>query len=230
MNIYKFIVKSLWHYRKQHLAVLLGTLLSTAVITGALVIGDSIHYSLQQLVNKRLGSVKYAMHTGDRYVRQQLIKDFSNNANIEATGGLILNGMAINSDVQKRINNIQVIGTDESFWSLSGMEMPKILEDEAILGDNVARKLNLSVNDEFLLRVENAGIIPVNAPFVAESNPSVSFRLKVKAIADVNQLGRFNLKNDQKAPNNIFVSHKYLADELELNGLINYRFVSLDTF
>jgi len=68
MSIFHYIIKSLWFFRKQHLAVLAGTLISTAVLTGALIVGDSIKYSLQKTVDARLGNVKFAMQTGDRFV------------------------------------------------------------------------------------------------------------------------------------------------------------------
>jgi len=61
----KLILRSLWFFRKQHLAVMAGTLISTAVLTGALIIGDSVMLSLKNLVEIRLGDTHYALQTGD---------------------------------------------------------------------------------------------------------------------------------------------------------------------
>jgi len=222
MKLYSYILKSLKFYRKQHLAILLGTILSTAVITGALIIGDSVQYSLIRMVDKRLGNVRFAMHTGDRFIRHQLIYDIGEQLDGKVAGGLILKGIAINNENQKRINEIQVLGINSSFWELSGIDMPDLAEDEVIISKKTAQKLNLMIGSEFLLRVENADIIPVNAPFVAESNPTVSFRLKVVAIANDKQLGRFGLQNNQRAPFNVFLSHEYLSQQIDLQDLMNF--------
>ena len=226
MNIYKYILKSLWYFRKQHLAVLAATIVSTAVLTGALIIGDSVKYSLNHLVDLRLGSTRYAMHTGDRFVQQNLAVKISDSLEVKAAAGLMLKGIAVNNENQKRINRIQVLGVDNSFWKLSHVEIIEIKDDEAIISEIVAQKLKLVVDDEFLLKVENADIIPINAPFVAESNPTISLRLKVKKIVSDDQLARFSLQSDQKAPNNIFLSYKFLSNNLQLNELANFIIVS----
>jgi putative ABC transport system permease protein len=221
MNILNFIIKSFWFFKKQHLAVFAGTVISTAVLTGALIVGDSIKYSLKQTVDARLGNIKFAMQTGDRFVRAELANDISTDLNIATSPLLMLESIAINTESNIRINKTQIYGINDSFWALSSKTIPKLNEDEVIISENIAQKLNLNINDEFLLRVENTDIIPLNAPFAKESDPSVALRVKVMAIADNENLGRFSLKNIQSAPYNIFISREYLAKKLELVGLAN---------
>lgn len=221
MGIINFILKSFWHFRKQHLAVFAGTLISTAVLTGALIVGDSIKFSLKQTVEARLGNTKFAMQTGDRFVRSELANTISKDLNIATSPLLMLESIAINTESNIRINKTQVYGIDQSFWELSNKTMPQLSEDEVIISNNTAQKLGLEINDEILLRVENANIIPLNAPFAKETDPSVALRVKVKAIADNENMGRFSLQNIQSAPYNIFISHEYLAKKLELDGLAN---------
>ena len=226
MSLYKFILKSLWYFRRQHLAVFAGTILSTAVLTGALIIGDSVKYSLRQLVESRLGNTEFALLTGDRFVRAELAKDISNSANVSTASILMVKGIAINNEKETRINSANILGVENSFWQLSNIEMPELKDDEAIISTSVADKLNLNKNDEFLLRVENADIIPLNAPFVSQENNSVALRLTVKAIAGNEEMGRFSFKSNQATPSNIFISRKYLSDKLELSGLSNAILVS----
>ncbi|MFC2103891.1 FtsX-like permease family protein [Bacteroidota bacterium] len=221
MSVLGFIIKSLWFFRKQHLAVFAGTLISTAVLTGALIVGDSIKFSLKQIVNARLGNIKFAMQTGDRFVRSELAYDISSDLNIATSPMLNLNGIAINTESNLRINKAHIYGIDQSFWELSNKTMPELNNDEIIISKNIAQKINLKVGDEFLLRVVNANVIPLNAPFARETDPSISFRVTVKTIADDESLGRFGLKNIQSAPFNIFISREYLAKKLELQGLSN---------
>ena len=221
MTLYKFITRSLWYFRKQHLAVLTGTLISTAVLTGALIIGDSVNFSLKKLVETRLSNVRYALVTGNRFVRSGLAYDLASNLKVPATPVLLLRGIAVNPDTKDRINSIQVIGIDSSFRKVAGNALFTLHPDEAIISENIAHKLHLKKDDEFLLRVENATIIPLNAPFVSEIKSSEGLRLKVKAIANDQNMGRFTLRNNQSAPFNVFVSREYLSNRLDLVNRIN---------
>ncbi len=62
-----------YHWRT-NLAVWLGVVAGTAVIGGALIVGDSVRGSLRDMTYARLGSVDYAL-TGPRFFRQQLAAD-----------------------------------------------------------------------------------------------------------------------------------------------------------
>ena len=221
MKLSKLIYRSLVFYKKQHLALLIGTIISTAVLTGALIVGDSVRGSLQELVDMRLGNASYVLQTGDRFVTADLSKKISEEINVETTSVLLLNGIGINPDTNKRLNKIQVLGVDNDFWKLADLETDTLNNDEAFISQNVANKLHLEVGDEFLLKVENAEIIPLNAPFAEEKESMVSFRLQVKKILSDNKLGRFSLKSDQKAPYNVFVNQNQLSKKLELEGLVN---------
>ncbi len=221
MTIYRLITRSLWYFRKQHFAVFVGTLISTAVLTGALIIGDSVNYSLRKLVEVRLGNTKYVLTTGSRFVRAELANELSSAMHISSASLMLLQGIAINTEVNLRINTCQVVGIDSTFWNFSGNSLPLLDNEQAIVSENVAQKLKLTVGEEFLLRVENATIIPVNAPFVPESKPSVAIRFKIKAIVNDSCFGRFSLRSNQSAPFNIFVSRRFISKKLDLSNLSN---------
>src|SRR5436189_6009015 len=61
MNAWRFILSSLRHYRRIHLAVALGVAVATAVLTGALLVGDSVRGSLRDLTLQRLGRIDSAI-------------------------------------------------------------------------------------------------------------------------------------------------------------------------
>jgi len=226
MNIFKYIIKSLWYFRKQHFAVFLGTIVSTAVLTGALIIGDSVKYSLHDLVNLRLGKVEYAMPTGDRYVRTDLAKEIQADLNGYVAALLQVKGIAVQPENQTRINNIQVYGVDQEFWKFSSAQEIDLKDGEASVSLNLANKMNLKIGDEFLLRVEKGSLIPANAPFVSDNDQTMAVRVKVKAIAGDQELGRFSLKNNQATPYNVFLSRNFLAKEMELEERANLLLAS----
>ena len=159
----------------------LGTLISTAVLTGALIMGDSVKFSLKHLVDIRLGNTRYALNTGDRFVRADLANEIADQTGAEAKSLLVMQGTGINSDLGTRINGMQVIGIEDGFWAMSDITLPVLNTGECIVNLVTANTLKLKIGDEFLLRVNNADIIPLNAPFVQEESPTVAIRLQVKA-------------------------------------------------
>ncbi|WP_421919256.1 FtsX-like permease family protein [Marinifilum sp.] len=226
MNKTTYILKSLWYYRKQHLAVLLGTIVSTAVLTGALIVGDSVRNSLLELVNLRLGKVEYAMSTGDRFVRAELADEIANDLDAHVIPVLQTDGIAVRPESNTRINHIQVYGVDASFNKLTDTQVYNLKEDEACLSLNLANRMNVKPGDTFLLRLKKASVIPANAPFVSDEDQNIALRLKVKAICDDSQLARFSLKSNQIAPYNVFLSRESLAKDLELESLSNLILVA----
>src|SRR5213080_1543265 len=70
------IVKSLLFHWRIHAAVALGVAAATAVLTGALVVGDSMKGSLRHLVLDRLGRIDAALVT-PHFFREQLVESLA---------------------------------------------------------------------------------------------------------------------------------------------------------
>ncbi len=138
MNQRRLISKSLSYFKMQHLAVLLAAIVSSAVLTGALIVGDSVKYSLNKLVEKRLGNTEFALFTGDRFVRSEVASEISNDLDISSVSVLMAQGIAINTENQKRINQTQILGVNRDFWLLSDIEMQNLETDEIIISTNTA--------------------------------------------------------------------------------------------
>jgi ABC-type antimicrobial peptide transport system permease subunit len=226
MSLFSLILSNLRYYRKAYLAILAGTVISTAVLTGALVVGDSVKYSLGQLTEIRLGKTRYALSSGDRYFSQQLAHGLSDLIKGEVAPTLNLEGIAINNDQNSRINRVEVMGIDSVFMKLWKTTLTLPSEDEAIISRNTAEKLKLKPGDEFLLKIHKQAKASENAPFISEKEPLVSFRLKVAAVADDHQMGRFSLKSNQSAPYTIFIPLESMALKVELPGNANLMLVN----
>jgi putative ABC transport system permease protein len=65
------VLRSLTHFWRLHLAVLLGAAVTATVLTGSLAVGDSMRASLRRLWLKRLGNVELAV-VAPRFFRAQL--------------------------------------------------------------------------------------------------------------------------------------------------------------
>jgi putative ABC transport system permease protein len=221
MTVLKFIFRNLYYFRRQNLAVMAATIISTAVLTGALIIGDSIRFTLRNMVDLRLGKIHYAMQTGDRFVRNQLAYELSDKLGTMASPVLSVQTIAINPENNSRINKANLYGIDSSFGAFFENEIAPVEKDEVLININTAQKLNLKPGNEILLRIQKAEIIPINTPFSSVENPSVSQRFVIKGIISREQSGRFSLKSNQAEPFNIYISKKALENKLELDGLAN---------
>ncbi len=221
MNTLHLILRSFIHYRKQHIAVLLASIISVGVLTGALIIGDSVSYSLKKLVDRRLGNIDFELTTGDRFVSSQLAERISKDNGIFAASILQVEGVAINSNNNTRANKVQLIGIDNDFWMLSNKPTIPISKNEIIISTNLAKKLDVDIGEQLLLRIRNAQLVPIDAPFTSNEDQTIALRMTIMGIAGEEKLGRFSLKNNQAAPYNIFINRDLLCIKLGLPNLSN---------
>ena len=69
MTSWTLIRRGVRHHWRTHLGVVAGAAAAAAVLAGAMVVGDSVRYSLDSLAGARLGRVHVAMASGDRAAR-----------------------------------------------------------------------------------------------------------------------------------------------------------------
>lgn len=68
----RFLLRSLWYYRKSHLGVVAGTMVGATVLLWALLAGDSVGAALKRLAELRVGKTEYVLTVGDRFVGESL--------------------------------------------------------------------------------------------------------------------------------------------------------------
>lgn len=228
MTRLQFILKSFIHYFKANLLVALGVAISTMVLTGSLVIGDSVRYSLTQATFYRLGETTHLVSVKERYFREEMAAEMeARQPEIEATPILLLEGMAVADGGQRRANKVQVVGVDSDFSEISNTSVFSELENNEIaISQNLAEKLEVQEGDNLLIRIKKASLIPMNAPFVSAEETTVALRASVKIVLTKEQLGRFNLKNSQTAPFNIFLSIYRLNQLMDFEGKANQILVN----
>jgi len=141
-------LRSLIFHARSHFAVLLGAAVGTAVLLGALVVGDSVRSSLRQFAFARLGKTQFALAANDRFFRSQLAEDLTKRG-LETAPVLQLLGTAVTADSSARANRVQVLGVDERFWKL-GNQSPSFnlpSPDEVVLNERLAKQLNAKVGE-----------------------------------------------------------------------------------
>src|SRR5258708_2781754 len=109
------MLRSLLFHRRGNVAVLLGVALGTAVLTGALLVGDSLRGSLRALALEQLGWVDQAL-VSPRFFRQSLVNVF---ADERAMPAILLQGSATNkaAGTVHRAGRVAIWGVD---WGVDG--------------------------------------------------------------------------------------------------------------
>jgi len=222
MTQLKLIFKTITYYIKANILIALGVAISTAVLTGGLIIGDSVTFSLEQSAFLRLGMMTHVVTTVDRYFRADLAKELALKGGFDVAPALILDGMAVTEGGVERVNKVQITGVDTRFDKISKSKIYYDLGDnEAVISLNLAERLHLKKGDNFIVRIRKGSLVPLNAPFVSDAETSVSFRAVVKDIANAQNMGLFNLKNAQTAPYNLFLSLSRLNSLMKFNSKAN---------
>ena len=215
-----------FHWRS-HLAVGAGALVATAVLVGALVVGDSVRYSLHEMALERLGKVEQAMVGQDRFFAAGWPGGPVSKDNPPTASVLLLSGIAAREDGAARANQVQVLGVDDAFWEMGGTTSPfsKNPKDNAAdvvaVNERLARHLRVKKGDSLLVRVQKPGALPLDAPFSGEDERSVAMPVIVKAVVGDSQFGRFSLAANQVAPYNVFVPQRWLQEQVGLVGWVN---------
>ena len=227
MKLWRLAHRSLAFYWRTNLGVLLTVVVSTAILTGALVVGDSVRHSLGRMVTARLGQTQYALISQDGFFRTQLAGELSTELKTPTAPLLQVRGLMSDSDDTRRANNIEVLGVDERFFTIGGGQSPSGdgWDEKVILNEPLARRLDVKAGDEVVLRIERPSLMSRDLPLTPDSDLSMAFRLTVKAIATESEFGRFSLQANQAAPLNVFVPLGWIQDKLDQKDKANMLLV-----
>lgn len=230
MSSLRLILRSLaFHWRIQ-LAVALGVVAGTAVLTGALLVGDSVRGSLQQLTLERLGNIDEALVV-DRFFRADLAEEFAARPGFSehakaALPVVLLRGTLEHTDNSARANAVTVLGTDDRLAEAGpGGPTSPPGPDEIVLNEPLASELNASVGDEVILRVGQTDDVPADSPWGRTMETVRNLRLTVREIIPAKGLGRFGLRPSQQLPLNAFVATETLQRTLDEPDGVNALFI-----
>jgi putative ABC transport system permease protein len=229
MNQFKLIFQSIRHYLFANVWLSLAVSVTTAVITGGLLVGDSVKYSLEKAAQLRLGEISHVLTSGDRYFTTSLAEKLVDEGYLLAAA-MQQEAVASANGGQLSLNRVNVWGVDPRFAEVSGMATNPFHDasNAVSISQNLARRLNLAPGDELLLTIEKASLIPANAPFVSDEEQTVPFRTTVANILTDEEMGRLNLQTSQTAPLNVFLPLETLNALMDMQQKANVLFFSGD--
>ena len=234
---WQFIRRSLIHHWRINCAVALGVAAATAVLTGALLIGDSMRGSLKDLTLGRLGQIDELLIT-QHFFREQLVAELQTAPNFKqhyqtATGAILFpQGTLQAAQSENQVDaaspvagNVLVLGVRKDFWWLDLTEREDSihpLDDQIVLNQTLADELQVNVGDFVTLR------LPANKQVSADSSLGNNEdrirsipRLVVSAIIPATGFGRFSLSPSQQSSLSAYVNLSGLQKELNQQDKVN---------
>lgn len=214
--------RGLAHYRRLHASVLVGVALCSAVLVGALAVGDSVRGSLQALVRKQLGRVHTVVTADQRHVRADLAERLAGELAVSAASVLQVRGMASAPAKRGVSAQVQVLGVESGFWRLAREPAGIVLgRGDAAVDTRVASRLGVSVGDSLVLRVEKPSSVGHEMALVSADDARRTMRVRIAHVVPDTSMGRFSLRANQLPPENVFVNRQWLGDELGVPGRAN---------
>ena len=218
MNKRTLISSSRKHYQKFYRLVVIAVVIMMAVLTGSLLLGDSVRGTLSDRVSERLGSAETVITSGTGFVNEQIMlsPQLSN-----ARGYLLTQGFVSSSG---KLIPVYVWGTDAD----------SIGYDEALINEPLASKLGClapypngapslreRAGEEALsLHLPAHSLVPSGSLFVTKTY-STQMRVSIRGIKGVKEGGNLLLKSEQTLPLNIFVNRQQLNEVMDMKGKMN---------
>lgn len=228
MNSWKVALGSFFFYLRSNLTISLGVAAATAVLTGALIVGESMRGSLRELTLDRLGKIDEVV-VSDGFFRQALAKElmdaeqFQKHYESAVPGILFPNGtVEVRTDEGvQRASNVNVFGVTDEFWKLGeGLDGREISGREIVINQTLADQFSRPNDEKLTLRIPKPSQLPADSALGKTRDLVESLTgLEVKHVIPNKSLGRFSMHPSQAEPANIFVPLKLLQDSLGRTAL-----------
>jgi ABC-type antimicrobial peptide transport system permease subunit len=231
VNLYSIMVRSVRHYWRTNVFIVLGVAVATAVMTGSLLVGDSMQASLRHSVLSRLGNVDRMLITAHTFPAD-LAERLSREAKVRTTPLLMTRGAARSAGGKSRAGNVTVMGIEDASWPMFfprgkvvavSRIYPRLQPGRAAISRQLAEDLKLHVGDEFLVSIDRSGSVTDDVLFAHRRGEETlrTLRLTVSLIAPESEGGDFGMEAGGAAPRNVFVEREYLARAMDRAGGAN---------
>ena len=227
----QLVLRGLTFYWRTHLAVVLGVATAVAVLSGALLVGDSVRGSLRDLVVARLGRTDLLVASAGLF-RDDLGAEIRSDTRFTSSFGdlaplFIARGIVTQQDSGRRVGQVAVYGVDDRFWkfhSVEGVSGPS--DREALISPALAEQLGAAKGASVLVRLQRPTDVPIETLQGRKDDLGRTLRLTVAGVLPGSSLGEFSLEPQQADVRAVFVPLSRLQQELETPGRVNTLLVS----
>jgi len=223
--------RGLTFYWRTHAAVVLGVATTVAVLSGALLVGDSVRGSLRDLVLDRLGKTdQVVVSTG--FMREQLAQDLQASPNFAARFAGVAPVLMTQAFVSQQVGggragHVNVYGVDDRFWQFHGVSTVSGPEGiDALISPALARELGAEPGATILVRVQRPSAVSLESLFADKDDLGRTMRATVRAVVPRESLGEFSLQAQQGEVRAVFLPLARLQRDLDLGPRVNAMLVS----
>ena len=221
-SLAQFVVNTARFHLKGNLAVLMGVVIATASLTGALLVGDSLRGSLADTVKNKLVWVNQAV-LAQRFLSEKIVVEIGDKSSIPA---IILKASIQVRDEQDclvtQISNAQVVAVPGAFWQDEGKSAQWKNVKGAWLNHQAALGLKISEKQNVVLRIEKPSAIPRESFLGNREDVVDSITLQVEKVLDrSDKYAGFNLFPGMDAPATIFMPLQMIQEKLGVTSKIN---------
>ncbi len=214
MTPLRLLLNSLAYFWRGNSAVMLGVAVGCAVLTGALLVGDSLQGSLRARSERRLGWVTHAV-TAPRFFREALAAKVAEKAEGRVVPALLLQASVSTGadDERRQVRAVTVLGVDESFLGTP-------VEPSA--SSALARALRVKEGDTVTVHLQKPGALPREAALGKKEAEIVPWPVQLaRVLTDADAADAFNLRPELEAPRSLFVPLAELQAKLGLGKEVN---------
>ena len=225
MGEVKLVRRNLIYFWRSNLAVLIGVATAVAVLSGALLVGDSVRGSLRQLALSRLGQTDLLV-AGPGFFRESMVDDWRSHPRFKSNFVkdcplIALEAVVTRDEDQSRAGGVQVYGVDQRFWDFHGVAVSTPEQSEALISPGLARELGARPGETLALRMEKPSSIPVESLHGRKDDLGRTIRLTVREVLPASSLGEFSLRPQQGTVRAVFMPLEKLQKNIEQDGKAN---------
>lgn len=216
----RLLLQTLTYHWRGNGAVLLGVLVGSTVLTGALLVGDSLKGSLRDRAIRQLRWVDQAL-VAPRFIRAGLADEIRSTTGTAVSGVILLRTtVAIpGTGLERRqVRGVTVLGIDDRF--LADENRPE--GSFVWLNDELARELRADVGTAIEVRLVKPSALPRETVLARKDLGVLDWRIQVTRVLQGNDVGNhFNLRPGVEAPRNLIVPLSLLQEQLGVPDQIN---------
>jgi ABC-type antimicrobial peptide transport system permease subunit len=215
MTLFRLLLRSLTFHWRGNSAVLLGVAVGTAVLTGALLVGDSLRGSLRERTLERLEWIDQAL-VAPRFFRAKLAEELQEDSAANKIVHVIFLQGTASKPQGPSVRAVTIVGAPPQGLVEVGSG-PK-----ATLSGALATALGAKEGDKVVLRLPKPGEVPREAALGRKDVGIEELELTVARVLQGAEPGNlFNLRPELEAPRTAFVPLNILQKLLDQPGRIN---------
>ena len=194
---------SIRYYKRFWILIAIACAVAAGVISGSLIVGDSVRHSLEKRTLDRLGDARTVIVSQNGYL------DAAFASAVPSGRGMLYSDGFVSAD--GRLVPVSVWGTDSV--------EPGTVKINAALSKEIGARQGSAV----VLRLPRNGLVPSGSLFVTEEY-TLGLRLSCTDVLSASQGGNLSLRVAQVLPYNVFVSRSELCENLETGDKISMVF------